>query len=236
MRIQALSTMRNEAGNIIDFVRTIEHFRKVLEIDLSAIVVDNGSTDDTQAVIRQLSHLPYLKFLRNPENSSYADGIELALAHCNSEYVLFIPGDMQFHLDDISLVLKHFLLKYRQDDKKQFAIFTSRSMRSDGHYSRIRGIVWKKICCKYLKISQKLDPASQLRIVPNRIIDKLEARNFIWDIECLLKTLDKVDDYDVVDVTFHKRIQGRSSLDKRPWVPIIQALTALYALKKSLVR
>jgi glycosyltransferase involved in cell wall biosynthesis len=233
MKIQAISTMRNEASNIVDFVRTIEHLRRELGIELSATVVDNGSTDDSQTVIRQLSHLPYLKFLRNPENSSYADGIELALANCNSEYVLFIPGDMQFHLDDISLVLRHFLLKYGENGKKPFAIFTSRSIRNDGHYSRIRGIIWKKFCCNHLKISQNLDPASQLRIIPNRIIDKLEARNFIWDIECLLKTLDKVHSYDVVDVSFHKRIRGRSSLDKRPWVPVIQALTALYALKKA---
>jgi len=231
--IQIVSTMRNEAENIPLFIELISQLRSDLSIDLNAAIVNNGSVDGTQDVIASLPKQSFISFFENPIGSTYADGIELAITKVSSAYVLVIPSDLQFAYSDILSILKLFFEKIDNNEKNDigaFAIFTFRKFRTDGRFMKFRGYVWRMLVTRVLKIESRLDPASQLKIIPTPKSFVSINRNFLWDIEVLLRTLKNVTSYSVVDVSFQSRIYGESALPKNPFKSAIDALLGLIHL------
>ncbi len=87
----------NEADNL---PLLLEAYRQVWE-DLPAelILVDNGSTDNTTAVLEHALREPDLAFartLRVPQNRGYGHGIFTGLQAAHGEFVGFSHADMQY--------------------------------------------------------------------------------------------------------------------------------------------
>jgi glycosyltransferase involved in cell wall biosynthesis len=235
--IQIVSTMRNEAQNIPLFVEMIVSLRKESCLDLNAVIVDNGSTDETREVITSLGESPFVKFLRNPVGSSYGAGIEKAIAGVTSPYILIIPADLQFERSDILKLLRFFCAKVQSieaADKVKVAVFTLRKHRTDGTFLKFRGQVWRKLVTWVLKIDSSLDPASQLKIIPTPQRFNAENRNFIWDIEVLLWAMEIVTDYEICEVGFKPRNLGESSISKNPIRASLLAIIGLVRLSHKL--
>jgi hypothetical protein len=225
--------MRNEAENIPHFIDLISQLQSDLSIDLNAAIVNNGSVDGTQNVIASLPKQSLISFFENPVGSTYADGIEFAISKVSSAYILIIPSDLQFAYSDVLSILKLFFEKtenHERNDISPIAIFTFRKFRTDGRFMKFRGYFWRLIVTRVLKIESKLDPASQLKIIPTPKSFVSINRNFLWDIEVLLRTLKVVTSYDVVDVSFQPRIYGESALPKNPFKSAVDALLGLIRL------
>ena len=233
MLIQIVSTMRNEAANIPHFLNLIAQLRSDLSIDLEAIIVNNGSIDETRNLISSMPKQSFITFLENPKGSTYADGIERAISEVSTSYVLIIPSDLQFAYPDLLKILNLFFEKTKNSKKYDdgtFALFTFRKFRTDGCFMKFRGNIWRKVVTRRLKIDTKLDPASQLKVIPTPNAFVSVNRNFLWDIEVLLKTLKIVSSYEIVDVSFKPRIYGESALPKNPFKSAKEALLGLTRL------
>ena len=233
MLIQVVSSMRNEVENIPHFIKLIVLLRSELNLDLQAVLVNNGSNDGTSDLISSLPRESFITFLENPSGSTYADGMEKAIASVTSPYILIIPSDLQFDEADVLKVLKLFMEKTEKFDKEldtPIALLTFRKYRTDGVFMKLRGDIWRRIVTRKLMISSKLDPASQLKIIPTPRNHVFDFRNFLWDIEILLWALKHITSYEIVDVGFKSRIYGESSLSKNPFKPIWLALLGLSRL------
>ena len=90
----------NEANNI---PLILERFRLAMtRDDVSLLLVDNGSTDQTQQVLtKQLPDFNFAASVRVPVNQGYGFGILQGLAHCTSEYMGWTHADMQTDPGDI---------------------------------------------------------------------------------------------------------------------------------------
>ncbi|HEY4155956.1 MAG TPA: glycosyltransferase family 2 protein [Puia sp.] len=66
-------------------------------------VVDNASTDGSVDFLEPL--YPQFHFIRNRENSGFAKGNNLALAHCSGEYILFLNPDTILAEDSLDLCI-----------------------------------------------------------------------------------------------------------------------------------
>ncbi len=63
--------------------------------DIELIVVDNGSSDDSLAVIRS-TEVPFpVRVIRNRHNASFSDGNNQALADCHGDLILFLNNDIE---------------------------------------------------------------------------------------------------------------------------------------------
>ncbi len=78
----------NEAVGIADTLRSIEASD---HDDLEIIVIDDGSTDDTAAVVRALD-LPRTRLIEK-DNGGKASALNVGLAHATGEVVVMIDGD-----------------------------------------------------------------------------------------------------------------------------------------------
>lgn len=87
----------NEADNLIPFLReTSGVCRDLAEFSFSFLFVNDGSTDETEQILRELSEkdasVQYLSFSRNfgKEAAIYA-----GLCHAEGDYVILMDGDLQ---------------------------------------------------------------------------------------------------------------------------------------------
>ncbi len=85
----------NEEENIEVTIRTVlAAAAKVRGLKLELLVVDDGSTDGTAAIVDRLGQeFPEVRLLRNPQNIGLGASIRRAIREASSEKFLFIPGD-----------------------------------------------------------------------------------------------------------------------------------------------
>jgi len=57
------------------------------------IVVDNGSTDGSQNLIK--NDFPYIKLIENEKNEGYAGGCNSGIPHSKGKYILFLNNDVE---------------------------------------------------------------------------------------------------------------------------------------------
>jgi len=57
------------------------------------VVVDNASTDDTDAVIAEFAHDPRLRYFKNPVNVGLTPNHNVGLSHARGEHILFLSAD-----------------------------------------------------------------------------------------------------------------------------------------------
>lgn len=93
----------NEADNL---PLLLEGYRQVWEADLLAelVLVNNGSTDDTAAVLERELHRPELAFARAihvTHNRGYGQGIHSGLQAAQGEFLAFSHADMQCRPADV---------------------------------------------------------------------------------------------------------------------------------------
>ncbi|MFK5949592.1 MAG: glycosyltransferase family 2 protein, partial [Methylococcales bacterium] len=94
MKLSIVVPCYNEAKNI---PLILKRFDEVIDRDdISVILVDNGSTDNSDIVLNEL--LPDYSFARKvtvKENIGYGFGILSGLNSCDSEYLGWTHADMQ---------------------------------------------------------------------------------------------------------------------------------------------
>lgn len=236
MNIQIVSTMRNEAEALPLFLKIIDELRCKLGIDLEVLIVNNGSTDNTQEIIKSLPKISYINFLENPVGSTYAEGLEKAISRVSTPYIFVVPTDLQFDKVDLSKMLETFLDYSKDSESKdaEIALFSLRKFRTDGDFQRLRGKIWRFIVTHTLGIDSRLDPASQLKIIPTPYGFHSINRNFIWDIEVLIWAINRVVNYRIIEVGFKARVFGESSIPKNPLKSVLIALFGLVRLSQRL--
>lgn len=95
MKLSIVIPARNEAGNI---GRTLVGLRDYLDSvgihDIEILVVDDGSTDDTAAVVlAEHAHDPRIRLLRNPGRNGFGRAVTYGLNHFTGEAVAIYMAD-----------------------------------------------------------------------------------------------------------------------------------------------
>ncbi len=95
----------NEAKNIPILLGRLSKLIK--RDDIEIIIVDNGSSDDTENILNKIIHnYKFCRVLRLPKNKGYGNGIKQGLLLCNSEYIGWTHADLQTEPSDIVKGLK----------------------------------------------------------------------------------------------------------------------------------
>jgi glycosyltransferase involved in cell wall biosynthesis len=89
----------NEASRIGDSIRKIDDFIRQSPISFELIVVDDGSSDNTAAIVNQFS-IKALRLIRNPQNRGKGYSVRQGVLAATGKYVLFTDADLSAPIDE----------------------------------------------------------------------------------------------------------------------------------------
>jgi glycosyltransferase involved in cell wall biosynthesis len=95
----------NEAANV-EFVvrRSLATLPRYVD-DFEIIVVDDGSRDETAAIVNRLSALdPRVRLQRHPRNRGYGAALITGFRASRGDFVMFMDADRQFDIADLRLL------------------------------------------------------------------------------------------------------------------------------------
>ena len=125
----------NEAENIAEMIDRARNIVGPLVDDLEIIVCNDGSSDDTAAIVqREAQADPRVRLVEHEVNLGYGAAVRDAVWAASKELVFFTDSDLQFDLSEI----ERFLLRIAEADM----VIGYRYARSDPWYRSLFGHGW----------------------------------------------------------------------------------------------
>ena len=169
MRLSIVVPCFNEEGNVAQVVdRAVAVGRRVAS-ELEIIVVDDGSTDETRAVLHVLQRTtPELRVVDHLRNRGYGAAVRSGLDASSMDYVFLTDGDGQFDLEELPAAIA--LLRdydvvagYRVD-------------RRDGWWRELWGRTWTGIVNQAFGLRVR-DVNCAFKLVPRALLRVSELRS-----------------------------------------------------------
>ena len=94
----------NEAGRIAESIRKIHAFARESTLPLELIVVDDGSIDQTSAIVERLA-IKGLRLIHNQKNHGKGYTVRQGVLASSGEYVLFTDADLSAPIEELNKLL-----------------------------------------------------------------------------------------------------------------------------------
>jgi glycosyltransferase involved in cell wall biosynthesis len=110
IRLSVLVPAKDEAANLPEFVRQCASALPAVGVPFEVVVVDDGSQDDTPAVLEQLKtqHV-WLRSVRHRRQRGIADALRSATDESSGDVLVFYPADLQYRPEDIPALVQPIL-------------------------------------------------------------------------------------------------------------------------------
>lgn len=106
MKYSIVIPLKNEESNITDLIQEIEPVMQGLGMPWELICVDDGSTDDTRKVLKELcKQKSYLKLISFDKNYGQSSAFQAGFKAAQGEFVITLDGDGQNDPADIPKLL-----------------------------------------------------------------------------------------------------------------------------------
>jgi glycosyltransferase involved in cell wall biosynthesis len=169
MRLSVVVPCFNEEGNVASVVGQAAEVGREVATDLEIVVVDDGSTDDTAAVLRALQAcVPELKIVSHLHNRGYGAAVRSGLDRASMDYVFLTDGDGQFDLGELPSAIG----MLSQHD----VVAGYRLRRRDGWWRRLWGRSWTAMMNLVLGVGVR-DANCAFKLVPQGLLRTSELRS-----------------------------------------------------------
>lgn len=203
----------NEARNFPDVVRGVFTAMSMLpDVEISVLVIDNGSTDNTQEVISELKQeFGALDSIKVPKNLGYGYGIKQGLQVLDGDIVGYMWGDNQFDPAIVKKLVEQFL----QNSNIMMAK-TNRIKRHDGK-KRLYVSKFYQLIFRILYGSFTADINSGPKLFRSEFLKQLlplESNDWFIDAEIMIKVSRKTNKNAVAElpIEFNERKFGKSNV------------------------
>jgi glycosyltransferase involved in cell wall biosynthesis len=100
--VSVLVPAKDEAENLPLFMEQADEALSGSDVGYEVVVIDDGSTDATPAVLRELeARYPMLRSVRHRARRGIADALRTGYLNARGEILVFYPADLQFKPEDI---------------------------------------------------------------------------------------------------------------------------------------
>ena len=124
MKLSIIIPVYNEKNTVAKTIKRVA--TTPLDMDREIVVVDDGSTDGTKKVIKDLEG-EYLKKAFHKKNRGKGAAIRTALGHVTGDIVIIQDADLEYNPEEYPKVLKPIT------DGKSDVVYGSRFVGSDAH-------------------------------------------------------------------------------------------------------
>ncbi len=213
----------NEAENIAVMIDRVREIVGPQVDDLEIVVVNDGSADDTGAIVRRISaEDARVRLVEHPVNLGYGAAARDAIWAAGKEWIFFTDSDLQFDLKE----LERFLARKDEAD----LIVGYRFARSDPWYRSLFGHGWSWLVnVMFGHVARDVDCA--FKLFHRRVIERLvvQSGGAMFSAEFLIRA--KRAGFKIVEepVSHYPRVAGRQT-GANPRV-ILRAFRELFKLR-----
>ncbi len=154
-------------------------------ICLELIAVDNGSTDNTGKLIREMAKtFPRVVPHKVPFNNGYGNGLLSGIPLCHAPWVGFIPADGQIDANDVVS-----LYETAQASNGRVLVKARRRFRMDGALRKIVSTAYNIFVRILYPRLESLDINGTPKILPREAVEamQLTSREWFFDPEVMIK-------------------------------------------------
>jgi glycosyltransferase involved in cell wall biosynthesis len=94
----------NEASRIGESLRKIEEFLKRVPWSAEIVIVDDGSTDKTAAIVSEAT-IPGLRLIRSEKNHGKGHAVRAGVLDARGDYVIFSDADLSAPIEELQKLL-----------------------------------------------------------------------------------------------------------------------------------
>lgn len=226
--ISAFFPCYNDAGTIASMVELATLTLKKITSDFEVIVVDDGSTDASREILKELAGKnKYLKLVSHEKNKGYGGALISGFAKASRDWIFYTDGDFQYDVSELAkLVAK---INSQVDIVQGYKI-----KRHDPLYRIIIGDCYN-ILVKFLFAIKIRDVDCDFRLIRKTVFDKvkLKHQSGVITVEMVKKISDAHFKFSEVGVSHFWRSYGRSQIFN--FKRITRVLVELLILYKELM-
>jgi len=104
MKLSIIIPVFNEEKTIREVVRKIQNL-KLSGFDKEIIIVNDGSTDSSGSIIKELSNLKGIFVINKEKNQGKGSAVRAGIEKSKGEYILIQDADLEYHPNDIQKLL-----------------------------------------------------------------------------------------------------------------------------------
>ncbi len=128
----------NEETNVENAVNEVSAVAQQLDMDHEIILVNDGSTDRTGEVARELAErIPNLRIVEHFPNRGYGGALKAGFASASKELIAFFPADKQFDFREVEVLLRRI--------KDADIVCGYRANRRDNVIRKLNAFGWKMV-------------------------------------------------------------------------------------------
>jgi glycosyltransferase involved in cell wall biosynthesis len=203
--LTAFFPVHNEEENVLEQAEALLRVLPDVASRWELIIVDDGSTDATGALARNLARAnPGVRVVSHPRRRGYGAALRTGFAAARGEYVFFTDGDRQFDADQITRLVA----RVRFAD----AVVGYRSRRADGFLRRLNGLAWSALTRLLLGVPAR-DVDCAFKLFRRRALSGLTlvSEGAMISAELLARLARRGARVVEVGVDHHPRVQGAST-------------------------
>ncbi|MFB6181741.1 MAG: glycosyltransferase family 2 protein, partial [Candidatus Magasanikbacteria bacterium] len=124
----------NEESTLDEILEQINKITERSDINIEVVVVDDGSKDNSQEILKKskLQNQDRFTFISHKSNRGKGAAVKTGLKHVSGEYVVIQDADLEYEPEDIIRLYNH------ADTKNLDAVYGSRNLKQDNQ----RGPFW----------------------------------------------------------------------------------------------
>jgi glycosyltransferase involved in cell wall biosynthesis len=217
--VSVLMPAYNEAENLVEVVPSTAAALEELGCSWEIVVVDDGSTDGTRSVMRDLRG-PNVRYIRLRRNAGKSAALSVGLDHVHGERVVLMDADGQDDPRELHKLLAaldggYDLATGRRAVRHDRFIKRNTSKIYNGVTSKVTGVPGKDFNSGYKAMSRELADSLEMYGELHRYIPVLAVWNGFRTTE--------------VDVQHHERLHGRSKFGRaRFWRGFLDLVTVKF--------
>lgn len=167
--ISAFFPCYNDAGTIASMVELATSTLRGLTDDFEIIVVDDGSTDASRIILKELAlKNPYLKLVLHAKNSGYGGALISGFGKSKRDWIFYTDGDFQYDVRELAKLVAE--MDNRTDIVQGYKI-----KRHDPWYRIFIGDLYN-FAVKLLFAIKIRDVDCDFRLIRRRVFEKVRLR------------------------------------------------------------
>ncbi len=150
-----------------------------LKINKEIIIIDDGSSDETNTILKTLQNNYKFKLIEKNRNQGKGQAIKTALQYIAGDYFIVYDADQEYKAQDIVYLLE----EIKKEKKEKTVIYGSRFLTTYPHNFHYLINKFLTSITNILFGSQLTDMETCLKIIPRSALDEIKLEGGRFEIE-----------------------------------------------------